>query len=89
MSKTPYRRAVLFERVQTAIFLGIGASALLCHFDSIFVLAFILLLFLIIFVSIWYGLLTCPVCGRPVSWRRSRFEPLTRRCRSCGADLDR
>jgi hypothetical protein len=89
MKKTPYRKAFLFERVLLAIFIGIGAFALLSHYNSIFVLFVFFLLLVLIFVGIWYGLLTCPTCGRPVSWRKSRFEELALRCRGCGANLDK
>jgi hypothetical protein len=88
MKKTPYRKAIFFERVLFAIFIGIGSFALLSRYNSFFVLLVFLLLLVLIFVGIWYGLLTCPTCGRPVSWRKSRFEDLVLRCRGCGANLD-
>jgi hypothetical protein len=89
MRKTPYRKAIFLERTLLAIFIGILGFALLTHYDSMFVSLVFLFLFLLIFVGIWYGLLTCPTCGRPVSWRRSRSEDLIPRCRGCGTDLDK
>ena len=89
MRKTPYRKAILFERILLAIFIGIFGFALLSSYSSFFVLFVFSFLFVLIYVGIWYSFLTCPACGRPVSWRRSRFEELAQRCRGCGADLDK
>ncbi len=88
MKRTPYRRAVLFERTLLCLFLGVGVSGFLSTYDSRFAPMFLALLLGVIFVGIWYGLITCPACGRPISWRRSRHEELSRKCRGCGTDLD-
>jgi hypothetical protein len=88
MKKTPYRRAVIFERVLLALFLGVLASGCLATQDADFFYLLSILLLALIFLGIWYGLMTCPACGRPVSWRKSRFEELSKKCRGCGADLD-
>jgi hypothetical protein len=89
MRKTPYRKAIFLERTLLGIFVGILGFALLAYYNSIFVLFVFLFLFLLISVGIWYGLLTCSTCGRPVSWRRSRGEELSPRCLGCGTDLDK
>jgi hypothetical protein len=89
MKRTTYQRAVLFERVLSANFFGILACTALSFLDSTFIFGVFLLALLAIFGGIWYGILVCPTCGRPISWRRSRHEELARRCRGCKEDLDK
>lgn len=88
MKRTPYQHAVLFERIITNLFYGTFLCGLLSTFDSHFVFGLFGFLIASIFTGILYGLINCPACGRPISWRKSRFEALAKRCRGCGVNLD-